>query len=59
MSSISEIFGSLVFNDRVMRERLPKETYKALRKTMGDRKGRDAFYPLVPANDGHHCREAR
>ena len=36
MSSISEIFGSLVFNDRVMRERLPKETYKALRKTMAE-----------------------
>ena len=36
MSSISDIFGSLVFNDRVMRERLPKETYKALRKTMAE-----------------------
>ena len=38
MSSISEIFGSMVFNDRVMRERLPKETYKALRKTMAEGK---------------------
>ena len=36
MSSISDMFGSLVFNDRVMRERLPKETYKALRKTMAE-----------------------
>ncbi len=31
---ITEIFGSNVFNDKVMRERLPKETYKALRKTI-------------------------
>ena len=30
MSSISDMFGSFVFNDRVMRERLPKETYKVL-----------------------------
>lgn len=30
------MFGSLVFNDHVMRERLPKETYKALRKTMAE-----------------------
>ena len=36
MSSISDMFGSFVFNDRVMRERLPKETYKALRKTMAE-----------------------
>ncbi|MBD5553210.1 MAG: glutamine synthetase III, partial [Desulfovibrio sp.] len=30
----TEIFGSNVFNDRVMRERLPREVYKSLRKTM-------------------------
>lgn len=34
MSHLSEIFGSNVFNDAVMRERLPKATYKALRKTI-------------------------
>ena len=27
--AIPELFGSNVFNDRTMRERLPKETYKA------------------------------
>lgn len=32
--SISDVFGSNVFNDSVMRERLPKETYKALRRTI-------------------------
>jgi len=34
MAAIQEIFSSLVFNDHVMRERLPKETYKALKKTI-------------------------
>lgn len=32
--SVSEIFGSNVFSDVVMKERLPKETYKALKRTM-------------------------
>lgn len=36
MKNISEIFGSLVFNESVMRERLPHETYKALKKTIKD-----------------------
>lgn len=30
MNKISELFGSMVFNDAVMREKLPKDTYKAL-----------------------------
>ena len=29
-----ELFGSNVFNDKAMRERLPKETYKALKETI-------------------------
>jgi glutamine synthetase len=32
--NITELFGSNVFNDKTMRERLPKETYKALRETI-------------------------
>lgn len=32
--NIKEIFGSMVFNDPVMKERLPKDIYKALKKTM-------------------------
>lgn len=36
MSKVNEIFGSNVFNDSVMRERLPKATYKALKKTIED-----------------------
>ena len=31
---ISETFGSAVFNDRVMRERLPVDAYEALKKTI-------------------------
>ena len=33
-AKIPEIYGSLVFNDRVMKERLPKETYKTVRKAI-------------------------
>lgn len=36
MSLLNEIFGSNVFNDSVMRDRLPKATYKALRKTLDE-----------------------
>jgi glutamine synthetase len=38
-----EIFGSNVFNDEVMKERLPKNTYKILRKTI------DQGSPLDPS----------
>jgi glutamine synthetase len=31
---VPELFGANVFNDRVMKERLPKDTYKALHKTI-------------------------
>src|SRR5262245_45033673 len=31
---VTEVFGSNVFNDKIMSARLPKETYKALRKTI-------------------------
>ncbi len=34
MAKIPEIFGSMVFNDQTMQERLPKATYKALKKTI-------------------------
>ncbi|ETI90567.1 glutamine synthetase III [Clostridium butyricum] len=34
MSNVNEIFGTSVFNDVVMKERLPKATYKALKKTI-------------------------
>jgi len=34
MSELSKIFGSKVFNDAVMRERLPKTAYQALKNTI-------------------------
>ncbi len=34
--SLTEVFGSRVFNDATMRERLPKPTYKALKKTINE-----------------------
>ncbi len=34
MSRVPELFGSMVFNDAVMKERLPAEVYAALKRTM-------------------------
>lgn len=36
MFNLSEEFGSMVFNDKVMQERLPKDIYKSLKKTIED-----------------------
>lgn len=34
MTKLSDNFGSMVFNDKVMKERLPKDIYQALKKTI-------------------------
>ena len=34
MMTVPELFGTNVFNNKTMKERLPKETYKALQKTI-------------------------
>ena len=34
MSKVPELFGSLSFNETVMRDRLPKDVFKALKQTM-------------------------
>ena len=34
MSRVPEMFGSLSFNESVMRDRLPKDIFRALKKTM-------------------------
>ena len=39
--NVPEMFGSLVFNDEVMRETLPKEVYKSLHKTIEEGKELD------------------
>lgn len=36
MKNVPEIFGSQVFNDSIMKERLPKEIYKAVRQTIDE-----------------------
>lgn len=50
MSKIPELFGSLVFNETTMKERLPKDTYKALKKTIEDGKTLDLSVANVVAN---------
>ena len=50
MQSIPEIFGSMVFNDEIMRERLPKEVYKSLTKTIATGRTIDASVADVVAN---------
>lgn len=47
---ISEIFGCEVFNEAVMMEKLPKETYKALKKTIHDGKSLDITIANTVAN---------
>jgi glutamine synthetase len=42
--SVTEIFGSNVFNDIVMRSRLPKDVYKSMKKTI------EGNEPLDPAS---------
>ena len=48
--SLLETFGSLVFNDAVMRQRLPKETYRALHRTIAEGKSLDPQVASVVAN---------
>ena len=50
MSTVPELFSSMVFNDRVMCQRLPKETYKALKKTMENGKSLDPSIASIVAN---------
>lgn len=50
MEKISDIFGSMVFNDAVMRERLPKETYRQVQATMEKGKRLDDDAARIVAN---------
>lgn len=49
-ASVPETFGSMVFNDHVMKERLPKATYQALRRTIELGKHLDPAVANVVAN---------
>ncbi len=48
--NIPELFGCMVFNDDVMRERLPKEVYKSLTRTIAIGKQIDPTIADVVAN---------
>ena len=48
--SVPDLFSSMVFNDGVMRERLPKDVYKSLRKTIDNGKDLDINVANAVAN---------
>ena len=50
MSKVTELFGSMVFSDAVMEARLPKETYRALKRTIRDGRSLDLAIANVVAN---------
>ena len=50
MSKVTEIFGSMVFDDATMKEKLPKETYKAIQNTIQNGKLLDVEVANVVAN---------
>ena len=50
MDEVTKIFGSVVFNDDCMRERLPEDTYKALKRTITAGKSLDLSVANTVAN---------
>ena len=50
MKTVTDYFGSMVFNDGVMKARLPKETYKEVRKAIEDGARLDLETANVVAN---------
>ena len=50
METVADYFGSMVFNDAVMREKLPKDIYKTLRKTVSEGKDIDLAVANSVAN---------
>jgi len=50
LDKVSEIFGINVFNDSVMKERLPEDVYKILKSTIKEGKGIDSSIADTVAN---------
>ncbi len=50
MKEIPVLFGSMVFNDQVMKERLPEDTYRALMRTMENGRRLDPSVAAVVAS---------
>ena len=49
-NNVPEMFGAMVFNEDVMREKLPKEVYKSLSKTIAEGRTIDPSIASVVAN---------
>ena len=49
-TKVTEIFGSNVFDDSVMKDRLPKDVYRQVQRTIKDNKKLDAGIADVVAN---------
>ncbi len=47
---VTELFGTMVFNDEVMQKRLPKDTYKALQRTIKEGLPLESSVAAVVAN---------
>ena len=50
-ASLPQLYGSMVFNDEVMRTRLPKDIYKSLRRTIQERKHLDLDVANIVASE--------
>lgn len=50
MKNVPSVFGSMVFNDQVMKDRLPKDTYKAVKRTIEVGKSLDPSIASIVAN---------
>ncbi|MBQ7932941.1 MAG: glutamine synthetase III, partial [Clostridia bacterium] len=50
MALVSEYFGCLSFDDTAMKQRLPKDTYKSLKKTIDENKELDINVANIVAN---------
>lgn len=50
MKTVSDFFGTMVFNDQVMKERLPKDVYDSLQNTIQNGKHLDLSLANVVAN---------
>ena len=50
MKKVPELFGSMVFNEAVMKERLPKDVYKSLKQTVRQGTALDPQVAGVVAN---------
>ncbi|MBE6599203.1 MAG: glutamine synthetase III, partial [Ruminococcaceae bacterium] len=50
METVSDYFGCLSFDDSAMRQRLPRETYKSLKKTIDEGRPLDINLANIVAN---------